>query len=180
LKKGFDAVKGKYLSLLGATIIFFLIVMAASMVIGIIEAAIQTSFINTLVSVIISMILMLYVPSIMLNKKSAIDSLKESYNIFMKNKVEVILFWILSTVINLVILGIALIPVVIALLPVISSVIQMFAANDITMLPSIFMSVQQSIPLLAVAGVISAAIIAYMSVFQEAAKTFFYISVKKK
>jgi len=164
------SMKGRYLSILGATIIIGFIV-------GIIN---QIPFIGWLISIVLSWMFLFYLQSIVLGKKGAIDSIKESYYIFMDNKLEVFLFWLLLTIIGGVIMFIALIPLIIAALPILMPIISAIMTNDITALSGIVQLIQQNLMTIGIGGLVTIAIMSYLTLFQEAAKVFFYNSVKKK
>jgi hypothetical protein len=57
-----------------------------------------------------------------------VDALRDSYKLFMKNKLEVLVFWVLLTLICLLIFLIALVPIAIILLPIILSAKTLSAA----------------------------------------------------
>ncbi len=160
ITSSFAAVKKRYWSIVGATVLTGLISFAVNIV----------PFIGWLISFIVSWFFIFIVQAVIISNKGAVDALKDSYKLFMKNKLDVIVFWLLLAIIGFLIFLIALVPITIVLLPIIVS------AKTLSAMALI----KSSMPLILICGVILSAFLAYMNVFQEAARTFFYLNVKKK
>jgi len=160
ITSSFAAVKKRYWSILGATILTGLISSAVNIV----------PYIGWIISFIVSWFFIFIVQAVIISNKGAVDALKDSYKLFMKNKLDVIVFWLLLAIIGFAIFLIALLPVGIIMLPIILS------AKTLSAMALI----KSSMPLILICGVIFAAFLAYMNVFQEAARTFFYLNVRKK
>jgi hypothetical protein len=156
----FGIAKKKYWSILGATILVMIITWIANLV----------PFIGWIITIVVSWLFLFIIQSVIIANKGAVDALKDSYNLFMKNTRGVLIFWLMFSIIGILIILVALIPVGIIALPII------FSAKSL----SIMTLLRSNMILVFVCGVILAAFLAYLSVFQEAARTFFYLNIKKK
>ena len=105
----------------------------------------------------------------MIGKKGAVDSLKESWNIFMAQKLNTFLFWLLLLIIGGVLFMLAFIPVFIAAWPVFAAILT----------GGVFAAIQANIVALFIGGVITAFLLSFVTVFMQAATTFFYAQAKK-
>ncbi len=158
--KSLTAIRPKYMSVVGATLLTVLV----AFILG------SIPFIGFIFALVISWMFLVYMPSIIIGSKRAVDSVRDSYMVFMDNKMQTFLFWLLLTIMGLVLLVLALIPAGLSILPVILSGTKI----------GILAALKSNISLLAVGGIISAFCLAYVQVFQESAKAFYYIEVKKK
>lgn len=160
ITSSFAIVKKRYWSIVGATILTGLISFAVNII----------PYIGWLISFIVPWFFIFIIQAVIISNKGAVDALKDSYKLFMKNKLDVIIFWLLLAIIGFAIFLIALLPIGIILLPIILS------AKTLSAMALI----ESSMPLILICCVIFSAFLAYMNVFQEAARTFFYLGVKKK
>ncbi len=173
LKKAFDAMKGRYLSLLGSVIIVGIISFLVSVAVGWIP------IIGTIISIIVSWLFLLIIPSAVLGKNSAVDSVKESYNIFMQRKLDVFLFWLIAAIITGILLVVALIPLLIGAWPVVVSLISMAISGNVVITPLLLL-IQQNIVGITIGAIIATVVFAYMTVFKTAATAYFYNEARKK
>ena len=169
LSSSFGIVKKKYMSILGASLLVAVIAGLAGSI----------PILGAFLSIIVSWLFLFIVPFIILKNKSAIDSLKESYNLIMKNKADVFLFWLLLLVLGVLIFLVSLIPLAISSFSILVPLYQVYLEGTINM-TAILTIVQQNLGYLTVGAVISSIGLAYMSVFQESAKTFFFLQKKKR
>src|SRR3989344_7354467 len=96
------AVKGTFFNALVATIAVTVISFIASMI----------PFIGGILGIIVGLIFLTYLPACVLNKR---HGLQESYAIFMNNKLETFVFWIVLGIISMIFVIIAFVPVLITL-----------------------------------------------------------------
>jgi hypothetical protein len=149
----------KYPSLVGAAIITGIIVLFLSLV----------PLVGWLLSIIVSWFFVVYAPSVIVGRKGVVSSIQESYDIFMSRKLDTFLFWLLLAVLSAVFTLLAFIPLFIVAVPTILSIpalglIGAFQANSL---------------IIAIGGIITAFFLAFVTVFTESARTFYYIQVKK-
>lgn len=156
--KSLKAASPRYFSLMGATILTVII----SVVLLIIP------LVGWLFALIASWMFIVAPPAVVVSKKSAVASLRESYHIFMKNKLQTFLFWLVLIVLNIVFVILAFVPLFIAALPVLASV---SAVGFIT-------AFKANIVLLVIGGIITAFLLAFVTVFSESAKTFYYLQAR--
>jgi len=156
----FAIAKKKYLSVLGASLLAGIITIIVSFV----------PTIGLLLSIIVSWFFLFIIPIIVLTNKDAVESLKTSYNVFMKNKFDVFVFWLLLSVITFLLALIALIPLIISAMPVVIGALK--GSLSIGLIKSNILG-------LAIGGIITLIIMSYISVFEVAAKTFFYMQKKR-
>ena len=165
LSSSYDIAKKKYLSVLGAVILVGIITTFISMI----------PYVGWLISMISGIMLLFVIQAVVIGGKNATESLSESYNIFRKDILNTLLFWILLVTLILTFFVLALIPVVIAALPAIMA----FVSNGGNFM-SIIPLLQQNMTGIVMGGVIGCAILAYAEAFSQAATSFFYMSSKKK
>ncbi|HLD83657.1 MAG TPA: hypothetical protein VI979_02270 [archaeon] len=156
--------KNKYLKMLGATVLVGIVSSAISMM------DVGLPIVNIPFGIIIGLIFMMYTPIIVLESKGLINSMKESYSIFMHNKFDVLAYWWLLSGIQMAIFLLSLIPLAIFAWPAITAAIsgvpvaQAMQANAATI----------SFGILGMAAVMS-----YSTIFGIASLTFMYAYVKR-
>ncbi len=123
-----------------------------------------------ILALIVSWLFVVAGPSVIVSKKSAADALRDSYDIFMRNKWQTFLFWLALVILSGIFALIALLPV---LFVVLSTVAGSASVGVLAALTS-------SMTSLAVAGIITALLLAFVIAFSASAKTFYYMQVKKK
>lgn len=162
LAASFKTVKNRYFSVLVATLLVSIIGMVASSV----------PVIGWLLNFFVSLLFLFIIQSIIISNKDAPGSLRDSYKLFMQNKFNVILFWFIMTLIGFFIIFIAIMPLALALVP-------LFVSGAIDKYSLLFF-VRDNIGMFFACSILFSVAAAYLDVFTEAAKTFFYIGLKKK
>jgi len=153
------SIRPMYLSFVGSAIL-------AGVISGIFSLI---PIVGALISLVLSWLFFLTIPSVILGKKDAVGSLQESYHIFMKEKWQTFLMW-LSVVVLVVLLAlVALIPLAVFGLPAILAIRAV----------GVIAAIRANMGLLVIGGIISSYLLAYMTVFSESAKAFYYVQVKK-
>jgi len=165
LSSSYDIAKKKYLSVLGAVLIVGIITILISMI----------PFVGWLISMILGIMFMFVIQSVIIGGKNATKSLSDSYNVFKKNVLNTLIFWILMFIIIITFFILAIIPVMIAAIPAVMAFVAS-GGNFMSIIPLL----QQNMNWIIIGGVIGCAILAYIEVFSQSAMSFFYISAKKK
>lgn len=167
----FGIAKKKYLSILGASLIAAIISSLVTVI----------PYIGWLAAIVVSWIFLFIIPSIIVSNKKAVDALRDSYEIFIKQKFNVFLFWLLLVIIVLAVFTVfVIIPVILLAMPVLTQMIPATVDNTAISDSEIFMDfLRENIGIFYIAGIFIAAVLAYLSVLQDSAKAFFYMSVKK-
>lgn len=163
------AVKGRYLSLLAAVIIVKLI----SSGLGIIPA------VGVILSIIVTLVFLVVLQSIVVSRKGVFDSLRDSYDIFMRRKLETFAFWLVTSLISMAFFVIAITPLIIAAWPVFATYLSSVSLGA-SAVPLMLTSIKSSLPQIFAAGLVSAFILGFIQVFRESATTFFYLEAKKR
>jgi len=135
-------------------------------------------FLAMIASILLGLIFLFLIQIIVISNKGVVNSLKEGYRLFMRNKLDVFLFWLVLIILSLLILLVAIIPILIAAVPIIGLLIESVTAGS-AILENLIPLIKSNMLSLGIASIISSLILAYMSVFQESAKTFFYMQKKK-
>ncbi|MFC1787403.1 hypothetical protein ACFLY8_05175 [Halobacteriota archaeon] len=120
LVSALEFTKGKILSLVGATLLIIFISVFLSLV-SIIPYI--GPFLNFIKNILIALAVFVTYPYIILGESGAIDSISASIHHFMDNASQVLIMWLLSTVVSLIILFIFAVPFVIGIFFFISSTI---------------------------------------------------------
>lgn len=150
---------------------FYFSLLLATLLVGIISGFLgMIPFFGTLLTIILSWLFLVYQQSIIIGKKKVIASLEDSYNIFMENKFQTILFWIIIVIVSMVFFILAIAPFIISAMPamIMMSSIGALAAFRANML------------LLLIGAFCSGFLVSFVIVFSESAKTFYYMQVTKK
>ncbi|MDI6720788.1 MAG: hypothetical protein QMD85_00245 [Candidatus Aenigmarchaeota archaeon] len=163
LKKSMPAMKGRFLSLLGAVLITKIILAGLGSV----------PFIGFVFIIVLSWVFLVVMQSVVVSKKGTFDAIKESYSLFMSRKLDTFVFWLLIAVFAAVLTLLAFVPLLIASWPILA---KMFTLSPVSLIELI----RASLPQLFVAGLITSFILAFAQVFKESVTTFFYIEAKKK
>lgn len=169
LSASFGIVKKKYLSILVASILVAIIV-------GIVSSI---PILGVFLSLIFSWFFLFIVPFIVLGNKSAVDSIKESYKMFMKSKFDVFIYWLLLIIFGLALVLVSLIPIALSSVSLVYPLYQIYLEGTID-LTAITTILQQNLGYLLVGAIISAICMAYTTVFQESSKAFFYLQKKRR
>ncbi len=167
LSKSLHIAKSKYWSMLGATVLASAIVVIVNFI----------PFVGWLVSIIVSWFFLFVVPYVIIGNQHAVDAVKKSYRLFMDNKSDVILFWILLSIITIALTLLAFLPIIVAALPVFIAFLSALQSGSFSALAP---AIQSTMLPLTIGAIISAFILAYVSVYKAAATTFFFAKVRKK
>ncbi len=158
--KSLQNARPRYLSLLGATILYTIIVMLVNLI----------PFVGWIIGLVLSWGFIVYAPAAVIGKKGAVDSLKDSWAIFSAQKLNTFLFWLLLMIIGGVLFMLAFIPVFIAALPALAAIYT----------GGVLAAIQANVTALFVGGVITAFLLSFVTVFMQSALTFYYAQAKKK
>lgn len=161
IKASFGIVKKKYFSILGAAIL-------AGIISGFVGAI---PYIGWVFSILAGLSFLFIDQFIIIANKKAVDALGSSYNLFKNNWADVLIYWLLLIIIGIPFIFVALIPIVLAFIPVFTGAIGS---------QSIALFLKNNMLFFFIAGLFASAVLSYFSVFQESAKTFFFMRVKKK
>jgi hypothetical protein len=169
-----------YLTVLIALILAGLITSIVTSVLDFV--AVLGRFLAVICSIVLGLIFLFLIQIIVISKRGIVDSIKAGYALFMKNKFDVFIFWLVLTILSFILLLVAIIPIGIVLIPIITPFISAMSTSTgfSSLLGNITALIQANMLSLAVAGIVSSFIIAYLSVFQESAKTFFYMQKKRR
>jgi hypothetical protein len=165
LSDSYDYVKTRYLSMLGATIVAILLTTVNYVI----------PFVGWIVATVFSWFFVFVLQFAIIKKADAFSSLKQSYQMFMNNKCDVFLFWLILSLVVALLFYASLIPVAIALWLVIMNILSI-GTNSLTLIASI----KANMIVIFIGAVISAFFLSYISVFKVSATTFFFLSKQKK
>ncbi|MBI4018739.1 MAG: hypothetical protein HY364_00615 [Candidatus Aenigmarchaeota archaeon] len=155
--------RSKYLKMLGATILVGTISAAISMAVGL-------PFISIAVDIIVGLVFLMYTPIIVLESKGLIESMKESYGIFMRNKFDLFTYWWVLTGIQLAIFAVSLIPLAIFSWPAIAAAIGGIPAAQ---------AIQANATVISLGILAMSTMLSYATVFGISSLTFMYASLKR-
>ena len=167
LKSSRKAFRGRYMSLLGAVIVVKLVSTGLSAI----------PFVGWIFAIVLTWVFLVVLQSVVVSRKNSIDSIKDSYSVFMSRKLDTVVFWLLLAIISFALFVVAMIPLFIAAWPVIAAVLSKIATGAG---PSITGTVRDSLSQIFVAGLVSAFIMGFAQLFKESAATFFYIEARKR
>lgn len=168
LSTSYGIAKKRYISMLGAVILTGLIVTFISYI----------PLIGWILTIIASLALLFIIQSIIISGKNAVDSLKDSYKIFKSDKLNVFIFWLLLAVISGILGIVAIMPIIIAAIPIILPASKLIASGD--SFSSLIPIIKANMLFVIIGGVLSSALRSYLEAFQQSARTFFYLSSKKR
>ncbi len=171
----------KYITVLLALVLAGVISSIITAVLAYIPTA--GNFLSALASILFGLIFLFIIQIVVISNKGVVDSIKAGYALFMKSKLDVLVFWIVLVILSIIIALVAIIPIAVALIPVIGLLAESLivpGASTAAILGDIIPLIKANMLSIAVASIITSFIIAYLSVFQEAAKTFFYLQKKKR
>ncbi len=160
----YNNASAKYLSVLGAVVLAAIIAALAGMI----------PILGIALMIIVSWLFFYVMQAVMISDETATGSLKKSYAVFMENKLNTILFWILLAIISFAIFLVALIPLMMGALPAIAALAK---GASIT---TIMIAIENNLYALFAGGVVTVAILSYLIVFETSAKTFFYMQLVKQ
>jgi hypothetical protein len=175
LVKSFEYSASRYLSMLGAAIIYGILVTIIS----------SPKYIGFLFSLALNLVFFYLYPAIIVDKKRCIDSFKKSFNTFMKYPLETFVTWILTSIISIIIVGLFALPL---LFLFVGSIADLFVepTMNVTLKEGIFMrSVLEGIksailsPLFIPYLFVFTVALAFNSVFTLGVRTRLYINTKK-
>ncbi|MFH0832750.1 MAG: hypothetical protein V1900_03470 [Candidatus Aenigmatarchaeota archaeon] len=178
IAKSVPVAKKRYLTIVIALILVSLISGFASSVL--VPIPFLGRAFSVIASLVLTMIFLFVMQIIIISNKGAIDGIREGYRLFVKSPLEIFLFLIVFAILSFVILFVAIIPVLAVLLPIAIQSAALFMNPNAAVFASIVSMVKANMFSFAVAGTISSAIFAYLYVFQESAKTFFYMQKKSR
>lgn len=167
LSSSYNIAYKKYISVLAAVILSSLIGVAVSLI----------PFAGWLIAIIISWFFLFIVQFVVLTNTGAVDSLSRGYRLFMDSKLDVFLFWLLTALIGIALFIVALIPLAVVAIPFLLVAFQSLSSGE--GLASLLSLIKQNLMPLFAGGVITMAIMSYATVFQEGAKTFFFLEKVK-
>jgi hypothetical protein len=181
LSKSFPIAKKKYLTVLLVLIFAGIISGFVSIILQFIPVA--GGVLAFIASFLLALIFLFLIQIIIISNKGVVNSIKEGYNLFMKSKLDVFLFWLVLAILSVIIVIIAIIPMAVVLIPVIAQLVESFAVSNTAdvaaALGYLIPMIKANMLIFAVAGIVSTFIFSYLSVFQESAKTFFYMQKKR-
>ncbi|GEM_PF-3335385 len=160
------AVKGTYFNAFIATVAVIVISFIAGMI----------PFIGGILVIIIDLIFLTYLSACVLNKT---NGLKESYAVFMNNKMETFVFWIVLAVITIIFVIIAFIPALIALFIAAGGPL-VTALTTGAGFSAVFAAIKANLLIVVIGGTISAFLLSFVTIFDTAARTMYYLQVSKK
>lgn len=166
--KSLEVSKQRYLSLLAVSIVIGLITTAVSIV----------PLIGWILAIIVGLIFFFVVPSVIVKKLSFDNSMRDSYQIFKKKKVDVFFIWLATAIIGIVIVGIFAIPGLFVILGVVAPLVGQLSAT--TMLSIVMINLLTNIWILVGAAFILLVGLSISNVFVLKATTDFYLEIKKK
>ncbi|MBI2173221.1 MAG: hypothetical protein HYT73_03375 [Candidatus Aenigmarchaeota archaeon] len=167
LKSSRKAFRGRYLSLLGAIIIVKLISTGLSVI----------PFVGWIFTIVLTWVFLVVLQSVVVSRKNTIDSIKDSYNLFISRKLDTVVFWLLLAIISFALFIAAMIPLLIAAWPVIAAVLSnLTGGTGVSVVDMIRLNLSQ----IFAAGLVSAFILGFAQLFKESATTFFYIEARKR
>lgn len=173
LSASFRYARSKYLTILFATILIGVVSFVVSLFVSFIP--IISGILTNLASVVIGLIFFFIYPAIIIGKKSAVDSLKHSYNVFMKNRLEVFVVWLLAAAIALIVIVLFALPAIAWLLiGIISS-----QAFDLQAIVSQAVLMAQS-PYIILFLLIFSIGMGFVAVFSVGVQTKLYMNLKKR
>ena len=159
----------KFMASLKAAKPLYFSLLLATIFVGIISGILGSiPFIGFLFSIVLSWLFLVYQPSVIASGKNAVESIRESYSIFMENKLQTLLFWAVLIIVSLVFIIFALIPLILSAIP---AFVMMKSAGALA-------AFKANILILFAGSLITVFLFCYVTVFSESAKTFYYMSVK--
>lgn len=170
----FDSMKGRYLSLLGAVILVAIINIVVMFVL--LPVSIFVPFLSNIITIVVSWFFLFVLPAVVISRHSAIAAVKDSFRVFMEMKLDVILFWLITSILSLVLVLVALIPLLIGAFPVVVSGISMILGNISPL--QFLMALKQNVIGVSIGLVITGIVLAYMDAFKTAATAFFYADAR--
>ena len=168
LHRSMAGMKGRFFSLVGAVLVITLIAGGLGSI----------PFVGWIFGIVLSWVFLVVLQSVVVSKKGVIDSIKDSYGVFMMRKWDVFVFWLLLGLITVVMMVVAVIPLLIAAWPVIAALLSYMALGGSG--PSVLGAIKENLAQIFVGGLVSAFLLGFMEVFKTSATTFFYTEVKKK
>ncbi|MBU0530529.1 MAG: glycerophosphoryl diester phosphodiesterase membrane domain-containing protein [Nanoarchaeota archaeon] len=177
VKKSWQVARKKFWSFLASLIVITLITLVISVALSLIPFI--GPFLGNIASIIISIMFFFAFPAIVLKNQGFHDGLKDSYDIFKKNVLRVILIWIVIILINWVIAFVFAIPLMGVFLTAFTDllVVGTFSATSVV---SLIAAIQNNLAFIVIAGVIAIAGMSITQVFQLKAQTEFYKQFRKK
>jgi hypothetical protein len=165
LSTSYKHAKGKYLKYWGAVLLVFMINMTVALFLSYIP------IISDIVGLILGFLFLLYPAIVVLEEgKGIIDSIKGSFNLFMKNKWDVFVYWLILLAIVTGIFLLAMLPVLALSWPILAA---------IGSGASITAAIQSSMPMLITATLFVSLVFAYVSAFSTSSIVFLYMQIKK-
>jgi len=158
---------GRFLNLFCAVVVTRLILFGLGMV----------PFVGWIFTIALSWAFLVVLQSVVVSKNSAIDSIKDSYEVFMARKLDTFVFWLLLGLISAVMTFAAFIPFIMAAWPLVASFLSFIVTGSA---PSFIDLVRQNIAQIFAGGIASAFFLGFVQVFKESATTFFFMEAKKK
>lgn len=171
LSQSSQFIKSKYLTLLACIVIIFAITMLVEFVFAFVP------LLPALIDIIIGLAFFFVVQSVILGNNGCEDSLKESYNIFMKNKLNVFVYWIILAFVTGIMAVIAFVPFFISLIPIISEFVKIMASSQPNV-TQLFMLAKSNTINIFIGSIVSAFLLSFVQVFQTAAKSLMYNEIK--
>lgn len=166
--KSWGVAKSRFLTLLVVVVIVGAISGIAGMV----------PYIGWILSIIIGLMFFFIKPAIIVKGLGFENSLRDSYDIFMKHKLTVFLIWLVVAIVSIIITLIFFIPLLAIIWNIIAPIVmQVSTATTASLL---LVSLMDNLPLLLVTGEIVLIGMAITEVFKLKSETDFYLLLKKK
>jgi len=167
MKKTFMFSKSRYLSLLASSIIVGIIVVIVSMI----------PFIGAFLAIIASWVFFFFIQSVVISKYNFHKSISNSYNIFVKKPLHVIIMWIIVTIISAIIAIVFALPIVVEVFALVGGFSGLLSATGMSMALVYLMNNVHILFILALIYLIGNSI---ATTFQLKAGAEFYLELNKK
>jgi hypothetical protein len=165
--QSWSVAKSRYFSLLAVTIIVGLIATVVSIV----------PYIGWVLSIIVGLMFFFIRPAVVAKKLSFDNSLRDSYHIFRKKPLTVLLIWLAITIISVIMLFIFFMPLLMTVLNTIAPLL--FQMSSTAVVSLVMVSLMENIGLLVLGGEVFLIGNAITEAFRLKAETDFYLMFKK-
>ena len=179
LSTSYNYTKKNYLKILSEFILFFIIVFSLYVLISIVFVSIIGNInIILILSIILSIFLLLYVPITLLENKKIEECLKKSYNIFLKNKLNIIIFWIIFLLIKMFIISVFIIIIGLVTYPFVYERLNDISIDKIELNENTITLIQENITILLFIITLLSFTFAFVNVFVISSLALFYKQLK--
>ncbi|MDP2750532.1 MAG: hypothetical protein Q8O89_06900 [Nanoarchaeota archaeon] len=170
------AVSGRYWPALGATAI---VVLGTSIITSLLmKLPYVGEFLSNIASLLLALTFFVYLQILIILDAGVIDSLKESYTVFVKNPLEVISITLITIIVELLLVGVSLL----VMLPLAWQTVSKFifaAPETVIDLFFVVTALKENFAVLSAGLFLVLLVWSFMSIFGEAIRTFFYLRIRK-